>query len=65
MSKLTLSRGRTGCIVWYVMTWCGITAHLIRREDGVGSEDVPGKRGEGVETVGKEREGEGVPAIFK
>ena len=51
--------------MWYVMTWCGIPAHLIRWEDGVGGEDMPGQGGEGVETVGKEREGEGVPAIFK
>ena len=65
MSKLTLSRGRTGCIVWYVMTWRGIAAHLVRWEDGVGGEDVPGKRGEGVEPVGKEREGEGVPSSSK
>ena len=65
VQQLTLSGGKTGCIVWYVITWCGIAAHLIRWEDRVGGEDVPGKRGEGVETVGKEREGERVPEISK
>ena len=49
-------------MVCYDMMRRGIAAHLVRWEDGVGGEDVPGKRGERVEPVGKEREGEGVPA---
>ena len=52
-------------MVCYDMMRRGIAAHLVRWEDGVGGEDVPGKRGEGVEPVGKEREGEGVPASSK